>query len=201
LDKNIAWVWKDKRLISFSLFATPVGACAIAWSDDGLVGIQLPEGDAPATERRLRRRYPDAVSEEPTAEVATAIGAIQALLSGEPADLSFIRLDETALGDFDRQVYAVARAIPPGETLTYGEIAKRLGDRNASRAVGKSLGANPWPIVVPCHRVLGADGRIGGFSAHGGVETKIRMLQIEKARTDERPALFEDLPLAIKPRR
>jgi methylated-DNA-[protein]-cysteine S-methyltransferase len=188
-------------LTSFSLFATPVGTCAIAWSNNGLVGIQLPEGDAAATEKRLLRRFPDAIGEEPTAEVAAAIGAIQALLTGEPADLSFIRLDEAAIGDFDRGVYAVARAIPPGETLTYGEIAKRIGDRHASRAVGKSLGANPWPIVVPCHRVLGADGRIGGFSAHGGVETKIRMLTIEKARTDGRPALFEDLPLAIKPRR
>jgi methylated-DNA-[protein]-cysteine S-methyltransferase len=188
-------------LTAFSLYVTAVGTCGIAWSEAGLVGIQLPERGEAATQARLLRRFPDAKGEEPGAEVAAAISAIKALLSGEPTDLSFIRLDESGIGDFDRRVYAVARAIPPGETLTYGEIAKRLGDPNASRAVGKSLGANPWPIVVPCHRVLGADGRIGGFSAHGGIETKIRMLQIEKARTDARPALFDDLPLAIKPRR
>jgi methylated-DNA-[protein]-cysteine S-methyltransferase len=190
-----------KSVTAFSLFETPVGTCGIAWSGGGLIGLQLPEGEASATEARLLRRFPDAVREEPTAEVAGAIAAIQALLAGEPTDLFFIRLDDMAVGEFDRSVYALVRAIPPGETLTYGEIAKRLGDPHASRAVGRSLGTNPWPIVVPCHRVLGADGRIGGFSAHGGVETKIRMLQIEKARTDDRPALFEELPLAIKPRR
>jgi methylated-DNA-[protein]-cysteine S-methyltransferase len=185
----------------FNLFHTPVGTGAIAWSEDGLVGIQLPERSEAATEARLLRRFPSAGREQPTEPVAAAIAAIETLLSGEPADLSFVRLDETGIGDFERRVYAVARAIPPGETLTYGEIARRLGDANASRDVGKALGANPWPIVVPCHRVLGADGRIGGFSAHGGIETKVRMLQIEKARTDARPALFDDLPLAIKPRR
>jgi methylated-DNA-[protein]-cysteine S-methyltransferase len=188
-------------LTAFNIYDTAVGTCGIAWVETGLVGIQLPERNAAATEARLLRRFPGAERSEPTAEIAAAIGAIRTLLSGEPADLSFIRLDDAAVGDFDRRVYAVVRAIPPGETLTYGEIAKRLGDPKASRAVGKSLGANPWPIVVPCHRVLGADGKVGGFSAHGGIETKIRMLQIEKARTDARPALFDDLPLAIKPRR
>lgn len=188
-------------MIAFSLFDTPVGACVVAWGDSGVVGIQLPEGSDAKTKARLLRRFPSAVEAEPRSAIIPAIEAIRALLSGEAADLSFIRLDETGIGDFDKKVYAVARDIPPGRTLTYGEIAKRLGDPNAARAVGRSLGANPWPIVVPCHRVLGADGRIGGFSAHGGAETKVRMLAIEKARTDDRPALFDDLPLAMKPRR
>ncbi len=187
--------------IAYIFFETPVGTCGIAWSATGIAGVQLPEASEEKTRARLLRRFPSAVIEEPGSDVSAAIVAIRALLSGEPADLAFIGLDESGLGDFDRRVYAIARTVPPGETLTYSEIAKRLGDPNAARAVGRSLGANPWPIVVPCHRVLGADGKVGGFSAHGGAETKIRMLGIEKARTDDRPALFEDLPLAIKPRR
>ena len=179
---------ENKRLTAFSLHETALGTFGIAWSETGLIGIQLPEGGEAATETRLIRRFPEARPAVPPAAVAAAIGAIQALLSGEPTDLSFIQLDEGAISDFDRQVYAVARAIPPGETLTYGEIAKRLGDPNASRAVGRSLGANPWPIVVPCHRVLAAGGRIGGFSANGGVGTKRRLLAIES--THRPPPLF-----------
>jgi methylated-DNA-[protein]-cysteine S-methyltransferase len=112
-----------------------------------------------------------------------------------------VRLDLGDVGDFERRVYDVARNIPPGRTLTYGDIAKRIGEPGAARAVGRALGANPFPIVVPCHRVLGADGKVGGFSARGGVETKIRILAIEKARTSDAPALFDELPLAVKPRR
>jgi methylated-DNA-[protein]-cysteine S-methyltransferase len=133
--------------------------------------------------------------------VRRAIEAIVAFLSGEAVDLSFAGLDLGGIGDFERRVYDGARSIPPGRTLTYGEIAKRIGEPGASRAVGQALGANPFPIVVPCHRVLGADGKVGGFSARGGVETKVRILDIEKARTTDAPALFEELPLAVKPRR
>ncbi len=89
--------------------------------------------------------------------------------------------------EFNRRVYAVARAVPPGETITYGEIAERIGERGAAQAVGQALGRNPFPIVVPCHRVLAADGGLGGFSAHGGVATKRRMLAIEGAGA---PTLF-----------
>jgi methylated-DNA-[protein]-cysteine S-methyltransferase len=137
----------------------------------------------------------------PPPDVGEAIAAIGALLLGESVDLAWVRLDIDRLTDFDRRVYEVTRAIPPGSTLTYGEIAKRIDEPGAARAVGRALGANPFPIVVPCHRVLGADGKSGGFSAAGGVETKVRMLSIEKARTNDMPALFEDLPLAVKPQR
>ena len=84
----------------------------------------------------------------------------------------------------------IARAIPPGSTLTYGEIARRLGDPGAAQAVGQAMGHNPWPIVVPCHRVLGAGGKVGGFSAPGGAKTKLRMLEIEGALKPERLPLF-----------
>jgi methylated-DNA-[protein]-cysteine S-methyltransferase len=185
---------------AFALFDSPIGACAIAWSEKGVRALQLPEADEAATRRRLKRRFPEAEEAAPTPEVRDAIAAINALLNGEAADLSAIVLDLDGVPDFERRVYDVARTIPPGETLTYGAIAGRLGDPRAAREVGAALGRNPVAIIVPCHRVLGADGKIGGFSANGGVATKLKMLSIEKARTSAAPALFDDLPLAVKPR-
>ncbi|MGI8840516.1 MAG: methylated-DNA--[protein]-cysteine S-methyltransferase, partial [Caulobacteraceae bacterium] len=134
----------------------------------------------------------------PPGAVRAAIEAMTALLAGEPRDLSPIVLDLTGVAQFDRRVHAVARAIPPGETATYGEIAARLGEPGAAREVGRALGANPFPIVVPCHRVLAAGGKAGGFSAPGGVATKARMLSIERARTSPAPLLFDSLPISVK---
>jgi methylated-DNA-[protein]-cysteine S-methyltransferase len=187
--------------VLFSLFDTPIGSCGIAWGEGGIVGLQLPETSEKAARERLLRRHADAEEASPPPDVKRAIEAIVALLSGEARDLSFVELDLDEIGDFERRVYDVARSIAPGRTLTYGEVAKRIGESGAARAVGQALGANPFPIVVPCHRVLGADGKVGGFSARGGVETKIRILAIEKARTSDAPALFDELPLAVKPRR
>jgi methylated-DNA-[protein]-cysteine S-methyltransferase len=186
---------------SYALFDTPIGACGIAWGEGGIVGLQLPEKDERAARERLLRRHADAEEASPRPDVQRAIEAVVALLSGEATDLGFVQLDFGEVGAFERRVYDVARSIPPGRTLTYGEIAKRIGEPGAARAVGQALGSNPFPIVVPCHRVLGADGKVGGFSARGGVETKVRILAIEKARTSDAPALFEELPLAVKPRR
>jgi methylated-DNA-[protein]-cysteine S-methyltransferase len=119
-----------------------------------------------------------------------AIDGIVALLGGEPADLTAVPLDMERLPAFQRAVYEIARTIPPGDTLTYGEIAARLGDPGTARAVGQALGSNPFPIVVPCHRVLAAGGRLGGFSAHGGTATKLRLLTLERARAVT-PSLFD----------
>jgi methylated-DNA-[protein]-cysteine S-methyltransferase len=184
-----------------ALFETAIGWCGLAWGPGGLTGVLLPEASREATRERLARRYPDAPETEPSAEAKAAIEAMTALLAGEAADLSFIRLDLDRVGAFEKQVYAIARAIPPGSTLTYGEIATRLGDRLLARAVGQALGANPWPIVMPCHRVLAADGKVGGFSAPGGLQTKARMLSIERANVGGAPGLFDDLPFSVKPRR
>jgi methylated-DNA-[protein]-cysteine S-methyltransferase len=111
-----------------------------------------------------------------------------------------VELDFSVVAPFNRRVYEIARAIPPGETSTYGQIAKAMNEPGAARAVGKALGENPWPIIVPCHRVLAADGGSGGFSAPGGVETKARMLTIERAKTNDVPTLF-DLEFSVAPRR
>jgi methylated-DNA-[protein]-cysteine S-methyltransferase len=122
------------------------------------------------------------------------MAAVTALLDGrppEPADLTHLVLDMDGVPPFHQRVYALARQIPPGETLTYGELARQLGEPGAARAVGQALGHNPFAPVVPCHRVLAADGRSGGFSANGGVSTKLRMLLIERARFNG-PGLFDD---------
>jgi methylated-DNA-[protein]-cysteine S-methyltransferase len=115
--------------------------------------------------------------------------------------LSAIAVDLGEASDFERQVYAAASAIPPGETRTYGELAAAIGAPEAAQAVGRALGRNPCPIIVPCHRIVGADGRSGGFSAPGGASTKLRMLDIERARRGSDASLFEQLPWAMKPDR
>jgi methylated-DNA-[protein]-cysteine S-methyltransferase len=128
---------------------------------------------------------------QPPATVQAAIEGIQALLMGEARDLCEVPLDMTRLTPFQREVYAMARAIPPGQTRTYGEMAQALGDAGLARAVGQALGHNPFAPVVPCHRVLAAGSRSGGFSARGGVATKLRMLQIEGAQIGGEPRLFD----------
>lgn len=166
----------------FALFDTPIGTCGIAWSGRGIAGLQLPEPTAAATRDRVKRRWPGAVEAEAVpAGVERALDRVRTLLSGDAVDLADIPLDLEAAPEFHRRVYEVARTIPPGRTMTYGEIARRLGVPHESREVGQALGRNPVAIIVPCHRVLGADGKMGGFSANGGVSTKRRMLEIEGA--------------------
>jgi methylated-DNA-[protein]-cysteine S-methyltransferase len=186
---------------NFAIFETAIGACGIAWGERGIAAVQLPEASAQKTRARISRRFPDAREAPPPPEVRRAIDGITALLRGEASDLSAVALDMQDLPPFNRRVYEVARAIPPGATLSYGEIAAKLGEpREAARDVGQALGQNPIPIIVPCHRVLAANGKPGGFSASGGVTTKLRLLTIERAKISDEPALFENLPLAAKPR-
>ena len=191
-------------MTGFALFDTAIGRCGVAWSERGLLGVQLPEGDDARTRARLLQKAPGARETVPPADVRKACDAMADLLEGHATDLSFIVLDTDHLPAFNRSVYEIARTIAPGETLTYGKIATRLGDKLLSRAVGKALGENPLPIVIPCHRVLAANGKTGGFSANGGVTTKFRMLTIERAKiagaSGDAPMLF-DPGLSIAPRR
>ncbi len=165
----------------FALFETPIGACGIAWGERGVSGVWLPAASASALRARMRRRYAGAREEAPPPEIARAIEDISALLRGERIDLAGIALDLGALPEFEQRVYAEARRIPAGSTLTYGELAARIGDPGAARDVGQALGRNPFPIVVPCHRIVAAGGKLGGFSAPGGADTKLRLLAIEGA--------------------
>jgi methylated-DNA-[protein]-cysteine S-methyltransferase len=188
----------------FTLFDTDIGPCGIAWGERGVIAVQLPEASKARTRARLARRCPDAREAPPPPQVQAAIEDIVALLRGEACDLSGVALDMERVEEFDRRVYDIARGIPAGATLSYGEIATRLGGRELARDVGQALGRNPFPIVVPCHRVLAAGGKSGGFSANGGVTTKLRLLTIERARTSATPTLFDGdsaFGLAVKPRR
>jgi methylated-DNA-[protein]-cysteine S-methyltransferase len=137
------------------------------------------------------RRHPDAMEGVPPAPIQAAIDATTALLAGEPRDLVGIVVELDHLPEFDRRVLDVTRAIPPGSTLTYGQVAARVGEPGAAQAVGKALGRNPIPVIVPCHRVLAAGGKLKGFSAPGGVLTKRRLLEIENAHTGDEPDLFD----------
>lgn len=185
---------------SFSLFDTAIGTCGIVWTARGIAGVQIHNASELATRATLLRRFAGAEETTPPAQVQRAIDGIVALLRGEKRDLSDVTIDADDLPEFNRKVYDIARTIPPGSTLTYGEIAERLGDKLLARDVGQALGKNPIPLIVPCHRVLAAGGKTGGFSAPGGVVSKLRLLTIEGAQPSG-PTLFDRLPLAAKHRR
>ena len=179
---------------SFALFDTAIGRCAIVWGARGVIGVELPAATEAATRARLLRRHPQAGEAAPPSEIARAIAGIVALTGGERRDLADIVLDLDGVPEFNRRVYAIARTIAPGSTLTYGAIAARLGE---------AMGQNPIPIIVPCHRVVAANRKTGGFSAPGGVATKLRLLAIEGAQLDEAPTLFDrdgGLGLQVRPR-
>ena len=175
----------------FAIFDTALDRCGIAWSERGINAVQLPMGSEKMTRSRIRQRFADITESAPTAEVQIAIDGIVELLAGKPNDLRDVVLDLDEVPEFYRGVYDIARAISPGNTLTYGDIAKRLGGVELSRDVGQALGRNPCPIVVPCHRVLAAGDKPGGFSANGGVVTKLKMLEIEGAVVNYTPNLFD----------
>ena len=174
-----------------SLFQTAIGTCGIAWDGATIVATQLPERTSMATATRLAARS-GAREGTPDKSTAAAIAAIVALLNGDDVDLSPIPCDLSGIEPFAAQVYEIARGIPTGETRTYGAIAAQLGGTDLSRKVGWTLGRNPLPIIVPCHRVIGANGRLTGFSAYGGLATKRRMLAIEQRRTNPQPGLFDE---------
>ena len=184
--------------VGYLLFDTAIGRCGLSWGPTALTGVLLPEESDEATRRRMQRLNPT-LAEDPDHASAVALNAVQrirALLQGERDDLLDLPLDMSGLASFNRRVYETVRRVGPGRTITYGELAARLGEPGAARAVGQALSRNPFAPVVPCHRVLAAPGassgyRSGGFSAGGGVSTKLRMLQIEGARLGLGLGLFD----------
>ena len=175
----------------FTIFDTPIGACGVIWGERGITGVQLPMGSEEKTRNRIHQRNGDIPEGTPPEEVQHAIKGMVELLAGKPNALDDVVLDLDGVPEFNRGVYDIARKIPPGQTLTYGDIARKLGGVELSRDVGQALGRNPCPIVVPCHRVLAAGQKPGGFSANGGVVTKLRMLAIEGAVVNHTPGLFD----------
>lgn len=183
-----------------ALFSTALGWCGMAWGPGGIVAVQLPEIDSEATRARMLRELAgrnvhgldaDVSLDFAPQVVRSAIAGVQGLLAGQPLDLLDVPLDMACISLFHQQVYAIARAIAPGSTRTYGDIAQEIGNKGLARAVGQALGLNPFAPVVPCHRVLAAGDRLGGFSAGGGAATKLRMLQIEGACLGGTASLFD----------
>jgi methylated-DNA-[protein]-cysteine S-methyltransferase len=184
----------------YALFDTAIGRCALVWRGGLVIGAALPEASDEQAHARLAGRFPGVAAGDPPPFVAEAMAKIVALLAGGRTDLGDIAIDYGGASAFDRSVWEAARKIPCGEVRSYGEVARELRAPRAAQAVGVALGRNPMPILVPCHRVLAADGGSGGFSAPGGVETKFRILEIEGAKRSGDPELFESLPLKVRPR-
>ncbi len=173
----------DRSAPHYFVFETAGGFCGIAWNDIGIVSFRLPASSAEATERDLLRRQPVATRHTPPAEVAEAVNAVKRYFEGEPIDFSQIRLDLDAQDEFFKRIYAAARRVGWGHTTTYGTLAKELGaGPESARDVGKAMAKNPVPLIIPCHRVLAAGGKVGGFSAPGGSAAKVRMLELEGVR-------------------
>ena len=170
-------------------FDTTLGRCRVSWNATALTGVDLPRerGYAGPTDADLDA---DAAARVP-AFVREAIAGMRAVLDGEPVDLRPIPLDEHGIDAFRRSVYLATRGIPAGSTRSYGEIAAAIGQPSAAREVGAALARNPFPIVVPCHRVVAANGALTGFSGPGGLATKRRMLELEGAPGYGQQALFD----------
>jgi methylated-DNA-[protein]-cysteine S-methyltransferase len=166
--------------MQYHVFETPRGVCAIAWSDAGVARFRLPEASPAATERSLLRRLPDATPAAPPPEIATAVATAQRYFAGEKTDFSQVPLDLVDQDELFLRIYAAARRLRWGETTTYGALAKQMGgDWEIAREAGQAMAKNPIPLIIPCHRVLAAGGKIGGFSAPGGAATKSMMLALE----------------------
>jgi methylated-DNA-[protein]-cysteine S-methyltransferase len=167
----------------YHVFDTAMGFCAIAWSDAGVTRFQLPVKSAEAAERLMRRRALGSEPGAPPEDIAAVVEAAKRYFQGEEVEFSQVRLDLAGVDAFFVEIYAVLRRVGWGRTTTYGLLASEVGAaREAARDVGEAMARNPAPLIIPCHRVLAAGGRIGGFSAPGGSTTKIRMLGLEGVR-------------------
>jgi methylated-DNA-[protein]-cysteine S-methyltransferase len=184
----------------FTVFDTGIGRCGIAWSDSGVVGVQLPEAREIETRRRLFRLYPEAREMRPPLNVEIAIEGIVALLRGQASDISDVTLDFEDIPGFNRRVYDFARSIPRGETRTYGEVAASLRASGAVHSVAQAISKNPFILIVPCHRVLEAGSYADRISPHGGSISKRRLLSIEGVRSPGSKTLFDALLPVAPPR-
>ncbi len=186
----------------YCLFDTPIGVCGVAWSNQGLTRLQLPEADKGATEERLRPHSASRAPEAPLRHIELVITKIQQYLSGTKADFSSVALDLSYIGPFYRKIYEAARSVGWGHTASYGELARQAGSPGAARAVGQAMARNPVPIIIPCHRILASGHKVGGFSAFGGIATKAHLLALEGAyvhapKRAQQPSSFGQLSLSF----
>jgi methylated-DNA-[protein]-cysteine S-methyltransferase len=173
-------------VLHYCLIATALGPVGLAWSAAGLARLQLPDADASGT-RALLLRGIEAAESHPPEALAPAVAALQRYFAGVPTEFAAVPLDFTGIAVFPRRLYTEMRELRWGETLTYGELAARVGAPGAAQAVGRAMGANPLPVIVPCHRVLASRGKLGGFSAPGGGRTKLRLLEMESVSVGAPP--------------
>ena len=185
---------------AYTIFDTAIGRCGIAWGHAGIVGVQLPEAREIETRKRLFKLYPDAREMRPPPNAEAAIEGIVALLRGEMGDFSDVTLDMDGIHVFDQRVYQITCRIPRGETLTYNELAVRMGAPSAVRSVAQAILRNPFVIIVPCHRVLEAGGYADKISAHGGLISKRRLLSIEGTGSPSSKTLLDVLLPVAPPR-
>lgn len=169
--------------MALTLFPTALGTCGLAWNDAGLTGFQLPEKNSEVTEKKLRSLAQDKPNDTPRPPwVRRLVERVQQHLEGHPQDFSEVPLDWSRISDFQQAVYQQTRAIKPGEKKSYGELARLVGlDTKSARAIGVAMAQNPWPLIVPCHRVVSASGKMTGYSAAGGIRMKTRLLVLEGA--------------------
>jgi methylated-DNA-[protein]-cysteine S-methyltransferase len=179
----------------YHIFETAHGFAAIGWGGRGVTAFRLPASTAAEAERSLLRRLPDAVRTDPPAEIGAIVAAAQRYFAGEQVDFTAIPVDLGEQSPFFKQVYGAVRALGWGESTTYGAVAKQLGaGPEFARDVGQAMAANPIPLIVPCHRVLAAGGKVGGFSAPGGSVAKARMLALEGVETATAPPVPKPTP-------
>ncbi len=171
--------------VCFTLFDTSIGTCGMAWSKEAVVRVQLPEHSSQATLRKLASYFHGAkvVDTQAQGVAAKAIKMIQLDLNGTPQSLDKIPIDITNCPKFHQKVYQALRMVPRGKVVSYAELAYAAGSPLAFRAVGGAMARNPLALIIPCHRVLNSGGKLGGFSAYGGDQTKKRLLDIEAPKT------------------
>jgi methylated-DNA-[protein]-cysteine S-methyltransferase len=174
--------------IGHAIFETALGFMGVAWSEKGLTRLCLPQASRDSVERRLLRLDGDVPAGTRPPWVADLIEAIKAYAAGGAVDFSAFPVDLTGIDAFRLAIYDAARKLAFGEVTTYGELASRAGHAGLARETGAALGANPVPLVIPCHRIMAAGGKIGGFSAPGGSATKERMLGLEGVRVGPPPS-------------
>src|SRR5262245_32393603 len=186
LDPTSCSMETDQLVINHCVFDTAIGTCGVPWSGRGLIAGEWPGRDRAATERRLTARTRGSAAATPPPAIATLIADITRYLAGEQVDFSAVPVDLSGLDPFRRKLYETMRALPWGTTTTYGALARTIGLANweGARDVGEAMGRNPVPIVIPCHRVLAAGNKLGGFSAPGGAATKAKLLALEGVRFD-----------------
>ena len=176
----------------YAVIDTELGFAGIAWNDAGVTRFQLPSADPEATTRRLLRHTPEGKAAMPPSPITETVEAVKRYFGGDRIDFSDVTLDLAGQSDLFREIYAAARRVGYGETTTYGRLAKEMGRNNweAAREVGQAMAKNPVALIIPCHRVLAAGGKIGGFSAPGGTETKAKMLALEGTGSEQQTLGF-----------